>query len=205
MARKDVSAVVSGAGFAASFWVAFDKAVRERGGTEEDIYRIGMPEGEALIGQFADLTVADGQKRKSVFRVSVNYDQPLADAIAAGRYDSVNSDIVSDHFPSSRTGTIEVEIHLIHFDKSMESAVVLREFYGMGLRAAEPSELLALGAAHPDLEREFPIIALGSVWQGRGGDRGVPFLGRDGSERVLGLAWVGGGWFGFCRFAAVRK
>ena len=61
MARKDVSAIVSGAGFAASFWTAFDKAVRDKGGGDEDIYRLGTPEGEGLIDEFVQMVVKRGQ------------------------------------------------------------------------------------------------------------------------------------------------
>lgn len=55
MSKKRVSAIVSGAGFAASFWQNLDFAVRQRNGSDEDLYRIGTSEGSRLINQFADL------------------------------------------------------------------------------------------------------------------------------------------------------
>lgn len=57
MARQNASSIVSGAGFAASFWIALDKEVRRLGGTDEDIYRLGRPEGEGLVKKIARLIV----------------------------------------------------------------------------------------------------------------------------------------------------
>jgi hypothetical protein len=82
---------------------------------------------------------------------------------------------------------------------------VLKEFEARGLRAATLPELLAFGATYPEKQREFPIVALRSVWQNRDGLRCVPCLDRDGSKRMLGLRWLGRRWLDDCRFAAVRK
>lgn len=56
MARKDVSAVVSGAGFTAGFWVNLDKEVRKRGGSDEAIYE-ALKDGSPLVPKFAELIV----------------------------------------------------------------------------------------------------------------------------------------------------
>ncbi|MEK7537278.1 MAG: hypothetical protein AAB584_02450 [Patescibacteria group bacterium] len=53
MAAKNVSAVVSGAGFAAAFWVALDKACRQRGVEDEGIYN-ALKDGSPLVERFAD-------------------------------------------------------------------------------------------------------------------------------------------------------
>ncbi|KKR48343.1 MAG: hypothetical protein UT86_C0007G0022, partial [Candidatus Magasanikbacteria bacterium GW2011_GWC2_40_17] len=82
---------------------------------------------------------------------------------------------------------------------------VLAEMDRHGLRPALYEELLAFGAKYPDEQRQFPIIALGSVWRGFGGRLRVAYLSRGGSERSLSLYWFGGDWNGFCRFLAVRK
>ncbi|MDE1924575.1 MAG: hypothetical protein KGH79_00110 [Patescibacteria group bacterium] len=55
MSKKRTSSIVSGAGFAAAFWQTLDLAVRQRDGTDEDIYHIGTDGGSRLINQFADL------------------------------------------------------------------------------------------------------------------------------------------------------
>ncbi len=65
--------------------------------------------------------------------------------------------------------------------------------------------LLALGAEYPDLQKEFPIVALGSVWRDLGGRRLVAYLAYWRSKRSLGLRWVGLDWGGPCRFLAASK
>ena len=55
MPKQDRSAIVSGAGLAASIWVELDKAVRKAGGTDEDIHRLATPDGEETIRKIAVL------------------------------------------------------------------------------------------------------------------------------------------------------
>ncbi len=72
-------------------------------------------------------------------------------------------------------------------------------------KCAELHELLPVGAQHPGKQREFPIIALGSKWQGPCGHWYVPYLGRWRGERGLRLRWFGSAWSESCRFLAFRK
>ena len=102
-------------------------------------------------------------------------------------------------------GKVDLEIVLVHFNRDISSEDALKEMDALGLRPAKIEEPLAFGETHPDIQREFPIIALGSVWRGRNGDRGVPFLVGWGGRRGLRLDWFEVGWIGRCRFAAVRK
>ncbi|MBU4315415.1 hypothetical protein KJ673_03345, partial [Patescibacteria group bacterium] len=73
------------------------------------------------------------------------------------------------------------------------------------LRPGKIEELLAFGATYPEVQRQFPIICLGSSWVDRGGRRHAPFLSGYGSGRELRLGWCGSVWDGYCRFLAVRK
>ncbi len=135
----------------------------------------------------------------------VNYDRSVEDGIKAGKHDWSDNNIISSRFPSEEAGTKEVSIELIHFGRYMETDEVLSELDKIGMRPATLKELLALGEKHSDLQREFPIIALGSVWQVPLGDRNWAYLDRSGSERRLYLRWIGSEWRVSCRFAAVRK
>ncbi len=151
-----------------------------------------------------------GQKAKSTserqsFEIEVDGTKTLEQLIADGRYDWKSSDIKKKNFPikneTKRTATIE----LFHFGKNISSEDAIKEMEKEGFQPATIEELLALGAKHPDLQREFPIIALGSVWHDCDGDRGVPGLGLGGGGRGLGLYDWGGAWGGRFRFAGVRK
>ena len=135
----------------------------------------------------------------------IDYDRLVEDGIKAGKYDWKNDDIMSKNFPSQETGTREATVELFRYGKDMSTDEVLAELDKQGYRPATLKELLAIGEKHPDLQKEFPIFALGSVWQDPNGRRYCPFLDGGGSKRYLGLDWFDRRWDGRCRFAAVRK
>ena len=137
--------------------------------------------------------------------ITVNYGLSVEDAVKLGRYDWANIEITGNNFPTTRRGKIEVVVELIHFNHVISTKDALNELDKMGYRPAELHELLAFGEKHPDVQCEFPIMALGSVWQDRNGFRCVPYLVEDGSGRGLDLDWLGNDWFVIYRFAVVRK
>lgn len=142
-----------------------------------------------------------------IYSVTINYDLSFPGMITAGHYDWVNSDITEKHFPVKGEGTTkEVTIELVHFNRAMGSSdEVIRELDKRGLRPATIEELLAFGAKYPELQRQFPIVALGSIWR-RLGRRYVPCLWGNSSERNLSLPfWFGYRWSDYCRFLALRK
>jgi len=145
-----------------------------------------------------------GLKRLNIYTLLANYDRSVEEAIKAGKYNWFDNNITSNHFPSEEAGAKEVSIELVHFGRNMVTDEVLSEL-DKGVRPATLKELLALGEKHPNLQREFPIIALGSVWQDLSGRRFCACLCRCGSERYLGLGSVGSKWRDYCRFAAVHK
>lgn len=154
---------------------------------------------------FKERTYSEKVSTGESFPITVNYSRTLEQMIADGKYDWLNPDINAKNFPTEGKGTAEVDIELVHFNRAMESNKVLKELEKQGLRPATLPELLAFGAKYPEKQREFPIVALGSVWRDFGGEGSVAGLDRDGSERYLRLRWLGGRWIADDRFAAVRK
>jgi len=73
----------------------------------------------------------------------------------------------------------------------------------LGFRAAILPELFAFGETHPEVQREFPIVALGSIANVDG--KRVPYIDRLYKERELYLGRFEFKWHDRCRFAAVRK
>lgn len=207
--KKNTSAIVSALGVLMSIITVLVSAVRKRGGTDEDIYRLATPEGESLIEKIAALIVQAGkpieQLAENCYKVLVDYGQTLQQMIANSKYDYANIDINTDNFPTQGSGQQNVVVELVHFRRGMALEAVLKEFESRGLRAATLPELLAFGSTYPEKQREFLIVALGSVWRGRSDDRSVPYLYGDGSERKLNLDWDVRRWNDNCRFAAVRK
>ena len=84
MAKKDVSDIVSGAGFVAHLVNDLVAAVYERGGTDNDIHRLVTPDGKETLGKIADLVV----RRRSypvegeVFTLTLDADAPGCDPLA---------------------------------------------------------------------------------------------------------------------------
>lgn len=139
------------------------------------------------------------------YPITVDYSKSLDEMIKAGHYDWVNFDITSKHFPINLSGKHELVPELIHYGKAKSSDAVIRDLDQRGLRPATVAELLAFGEAYPDKRREFPIVALGSVWQNWCGYCLIVYLGGDGSRRELVLIDWGVGWDGRYRFLAIPK
>jgi len=142
-----------------------------------------------------------------IFRLSVD-ERSLEQMIAAGRYDYANSDITPKHFPITADQVGAWEARYFHFDLDIESddakACIEAEDPENPWQVAQIGHLLAHGERHPEEQRRFPIIALGSVAEVSGYGR-VPCLVRRSSHRALYLRWWGDRWPHDCRFLAVRK
>jgi hypothetical protein len=140
--------------------------------------------------------------------LAVNYDQSLGVMIAAGHYDWSNPDITATRFPITGIGAVSIEAKLFHFDRYIMSDEAVDAIKTADTshpwEPAKIEHLLSFGASHPEEQRHYPIVALGSVAEVYG-SRHVPYLRRDGAERRLRLGWWGGGWRGSCRFLAVRN
>ena len=178
---------------------------KERGVSEDDVLRLAADQGERLLEKFVDVMSNTARKPRQCFPIVVNYDLSLEDAIAAGDYQTVNSSITSKTFSSAQHGQAELQINLIRFEQRMTSEDVLRELEKEGLRAVELRELLAFGATHPDVQRKFSVVGLGSVWHDRKGYRNVPCLYAASEGRYLDLHWWDDAWYSHSRFAVVSK
>lgn len=158
---------------------------------------------KGTIMKKSDLIVAGANGAKNILRILTNLS--LADRIARGEYDRVNSDITEEHFPTVIPADYDAEYKLFHFNRPIGSEAAIAEMEDERFRPGTLAELLVLGETQPELQKQFPIIALGSLWRLSGGDRGVPGLYGLGHRRELLLYWFGGGWGGHYRFLAVRK
>lgn len=201
-------------------------AVQKQGGSEADLQR--ALEDHALLDQIAALIVAtpkrtktDGDKSEKEaalqtpsmidpvalpsYSLTLDYGKNLKKMIAAGKYDWVNDNITQENFPIKGEEKQDVGVVLVHFGKRMSSEEVLAEFEKMNLDPPNLETLLALGAAQPELQREFPIVALNPVWAYPSGGRYVAYLDGDGGGRGLDLFYFDGAWRGDFRFLALRK
>lgn len=207
--KKNVEAVVSAMGALLSIIVELVRLIKEYGGEiGADIYRLAQAEGQGTLKDIARLIVECGQRVRNTFRLVVDYGLSLAQMIAAGKYDWVNSDITAEHFPVSGQGKQAVEVELWRLNKYFKNGdevIAELERVKPDYRPATLPELLALGAAQPELQKQFPIVALGSIWPRAVSDRRFVCLFQDDALRGLGLGWLGGIFYDPWRFAVVRK
>ena len=99
------------------------------------------------------------------YRLTIDYDLSIERLKAEGRYDWSNVEITSQHFPSKETGERQVEVAIVPIGRYDTIDRVVASLGTEGIRPATLTELLAVGAQFPDLQREWSIIAFGSVWQ----------------------------------------
>lgn len=141
-----------------------------------------------------------------VFPVTVNYDLSVESLVAHGKYDLKNDSINSKNFQTERKGTQTITLEPVHLNQTLTSEEVLKELEKRGLRPAELHELLSFGIQYPNEQRNYPIMALASVWRDWWrGSQHVAFLNGSGDKRGLYLGWLGGRWYEGCRFLAVRE
>jgi hypothetical protein len=174
------------------------------GGSDDDLRQIIS--GDGVARQIAELLVTRSELR--AFDLSVDYSRSLAEVVAAGNYSYANNNITEENFPTDKGDSAAVQVVeaiLLPLDRLTESDDVLGELERMGLRPGTMFELAHFGEQHPDIQRQFPVVALGSVWAGPGGGRRVGYLWEDDVSRRLGLSWFGGRWGAVCRFLAFRK
>lgn len=105
-----------------------------------------------------------------------------------------------------KKGVEKKEVFTVHFNREIESddAVAAMATLDPPLKPAVHEDLIAFGTDHKEVQREFPVVQLGSSWEHPGYGRVVSTLHRDDSVRGLDLDdWRGEG-RSRCRFLAVR-
>lgn len=127
----------------------------------------------------------------------------IAELVGRGNYEWYCRDINDRNFRVDPDH--KAEIVLKNFPWMMTTKGVQGEMLKLGLRPATMCELLAFGAKYPDIQRQFPILALGSLWKSPTGYNLVGCLRRLIGERRLCLQMADLHWDSHWRFAAVRN
>jgi len=173
-----------------------------------------MENRKLFISQVIELIKGSNVKGEKVvdtaneIKLVVDYTKTLEQVIAEGNYNWENNNIIAKNFPVSAEmigKKTEISAKLFHFNCIIGSVDVISEMDKVSYRPAALMELLILGILFPELQRQFPIVALGSVWHHQDGDCYVPFLYASGSRRELGLLWFDLVWDVRFRFLGVRK
>lgn len=172
-------------------FLAIVNEVLSLGGNDEHLRRILT--SKTLRWQIAMLIVGSVKKITS-----------LTEMIVLGKYDWVDENITEVNFPMPENFVLGTEPKLYHFNRSISSEDAIKEIEKDGFRPARIWDLLDYGAKNPELQIQFPIVALGSVAQ-VGGSRRVACLDMGNAGRGLDLYWFEDDWRGIARFLAVRN
>ena len=169
-----------------------------------------LERGEITMADILALNLKEKKNKTDEIALTVDYSQTVQEMINAGNYGWTHREITEKHFPlptelNGKQVPVTNVTKLFYFNRNISSEAAISEMDKAGYRPATLAELLALGEAHPELQRQFPIVALGSVWRDTRDDRRVPVLDFGGNERRLSLRWFDYGWPGRCRFLGARK
>jgi hypothetical protein len=140
--------------------------------------------------------------KTDTYTVMIDYRQPLRQMIAAGAYDHVHGHITEANFPV-KGGDVEArDMIVVHLGRVASTDAVLHELDDLGMRSGRIEELLAFGAAYPQAQRLFPIVALGAIetayWR-------RPFLWGSRRVRHLDLRFDEKIWSGSIHFLSARS
>jgi len=175
------------------------------GVTREDL--TFLRKSRTLAKKIAEMIMSSKQKVRETYKVVVDYGLSLAEMIKSGNYHWFNDNITAKNFPLEGNGKQEAELVMVHLNRDATTKEVLEYLKEQGLEPAKIEHLLAFGTSYPDVQREFPIAGLGSVWVDADGDRSYPWLDCNDSQRELSLDWNDGDfpWDDSWRFLALRK
>ncbi|HKW91003.1 MAG TPA: AAA family ATPase [Methylomirabilota bacterium] len=151
---------------------------------------------------------ADGATTRVVgrYRITVGDGRSTEALVAAGQYGYAHSCLNSECFPARHFGGARVrEIVLLELDRPLPSDGIIAAAARLGLERPTYEDALYFGVAHPEAQRERPIVFLHDPWFGFFGRRDVLCLWSNAGRRELGLEGYDEPWSPNHRFAFVRR
>ncbi len=204
---KNVSAIVSGAGWIAGFTDRLIEALQARGCSNEEIHTLVTSKAKLAIDSIADVVAAVIQQAKNIFRlIKIGDGRTTEELVKAGNYNYANPNVNSTNFPVRPTKRGAREFVLLEFDHDPESEEVLAEAAKQNLDRPVYEDALYFGVEHPEVQRRQPVVFLHEPWRNPDGHLRVLSLWGDAGRRELDLLfYFARRWDRSCRFAFVRK
>ncbi len=112
--------------------------------------------------------------------INVRYDLSIEELVKTSKQDYPNPDITGKHFKEKTGKAQKKEAVLLHIGRAVSTETVQAIIKQMKLKPGTAKELISLSIDDPNLQKKFPIVALGSVWRLWFGGRYVPSLWDDG-------------------------
>lgn len=185
-------------------FVEAKSAIQASGTLLQGLHAAFEPFMRAQRGQ--PVVIPDSQENEFVLEVPYHGIRTIRMLLKSGNYDWQNADVSDKHFPQNGVENRKITMRLINFKRVVGTDSVLKRLKKLNLRPANPAELLTLGAVHPWLQHQYPIIALGQKWPLPNGDELVVCLAWHSMlRRVHLLCQFRRDWPVHCRFAAIVK
>ncbi len=190
----------SAGGVLLSAITGLDAEIRLAGGSFQHWHDLARPEGRAKLQEMARIAV--DIERPETYRVIVkpSFEEMLRFANQAW----VDSDFTEEHFPFAPYDFGEFNLELVHLGRIASTKDVIIHMREQHLIPVGHAILLGIAGTYPHLQRQFPLVALGSSWLDPDDNRLVPCLDRYGGNRRLGLDDSDDDWDDYCRFPALR-
>lgn len=140
-----------------------------------------------------------------IFEVTVDYSKSVKDMVTIGNYWRVEHQITDQNFPIVGSGKAKFNTEIVRFDKRLSSEEILSRFKARNLSPAKIEILLAFAASYPEEERDYIIVALGSVWKRKDNVLAIAYLSSGKSGWWLRPYYFENVWFEQDCFLAVHE
>ena len=147
-----------------------------------------------------------------LYTLDVEYGLTFEQQVAAGKYDWKDSAVQPNRWLIEGSGNQKFQAELLHLPSPKKgyntTDEVLAEAKRHGLIRPSAEHILAFGAQHPNVQKEFPVVGLFEekhCWRSSDGSLGVLCLNFVSRERNLCVDWLSVEWHERCRFLFLRN
>ena len=112
--------------------------------------------------------------------------------IKLGNYSKIDNKIIKENFVFPELTKNKVNLEIMDYNKPTTLKTMQEErqkLESQGFRGANIYEILTFGIQHPEVQREFPILAMGSKTERVMGYKGILSLQQTNGERHLSIVW----------------
>lgn len=145
------------------------------------------------------------------FAFVVDYNRSVEEMVRAGKYDWLDTNVIDRYpIPKDKVGQSEsIGTELLHLNRLIYYEDAIKEIANEGYRGATAHEILVFGENNLEMQEDFPIFSLESIWQIEAYRAVLAFYGgpsRSLFNYDLNRTFLAGGDFpAICRFLVVRK
>lgn len=224
MVRKSLSDIEHGVSYFMVLMTGIMDVARQKNIPFEAVYRLSKPSNRKTLERMIEIAHEDwqqeqrqrtltsafstGQQTDTVRILRAVYQQPSYQDLRQ-MFDWVHDGFRYREFKPIEAcrgiplHTRDLAFELFHLDRQLSTETVFEELAQRGYRPALYEELISFVKAFPDEQKQYPIVALGSVCR-KGQEYGCSCVLWHEGKRKIDFGWLAGDWHDGCRFLAVK-